>query len=462
MSNSNNKMNKKVQILGGKVVTPSGVIKADIVISAGRIIKIGKDVRIDPSAVILNAGGQYILPGFIDIHTNGIAGFDLTNGLYDPASGKFSISRSRYLSGIHNAMKAYAKHGTTLALLSSLEAPHHKMKKIFRLASEYKNNAESVFREIFYGIYMEGTFIKDKDYCGAHNPSYFHKPSVKLFKEYQDDAKGAIKIVNVAPEWGTDALRLINDLKARDIICAAGHTGATGDMMRAAAARGTSLAVHIMNGPLSSSYKPFDGGGALEVLIQSENIFAEIIPDGYHVDKSYIMDLLKRKGADKCAAITDSMFVTDLKGIKEFSLSGLKGRISRNKKYLVITGREPALFGSSLTMDKAFENLINLFTMPVKGVWYALHKPIGFEEALIKASALCSATPAKILGIYSSSKKNKDGGYSYGTGAVLTGKRADLALAKINRSKYGMKMKITDVLINGIPSSSVFKNGSSA
>jgi len=135
-------------------------------------------------------------------------------------------------------------------------------------------------------------------------------------------------------------------------------------------------------------------------VLRSDEVSAEIIADGYHVDKSYAMDTIKRKGFERVVAVTDSMFPTMLEGVKKFSMLGVDGEVSPNREYLQIAERGDALFGSTLTMDKAFSNILSWLTEPIEGVWYRSHEPLSFEEALSKASDMCSRNPARVGGIF--------------------------------------------------------------
>jgi N-acetylglucosamine-6-phosphate deacetylase len=437
----------KIQITDGNVLLPNGLSKCTVEIENSRISAINNKQKPDPSAVVISAKGKYVLPGFIDLHSNGIAGFDLTNGVYNSDKGTFNHEKNIYLEGLDNALKQYAKYGTTLVGFTTLEASISKLKKIFSLIAEYKNVGTSRYKDIFHGIFIEGTFIKDKKYCGAHNPRYFFKPSIKLFNELQEAAGGNIKIVNVVPEWGDDAFSLIEYLASKKIICAAGHTSATGDQYRMAINKGLRLGIHALNGPSSSSFKPFSSGGALETFLQSDRMYVEIITDGYHIDKSYILDLIKKKGIEKCAVITDSMFVTKMKNVKKFRISGVDGRLSDNGEYLQIIGREAdnSLFGSMLTMDKAFSNLLTWFTQPVEGIWNKTHLAISFNKALQAVSKMCSETPAKVLGVYNCSGPEK----GKCTGSIELNKLADIVIADISETKGGYKLKIEKVIAKG-------------
>lgn len=440
----------KLQILNGNVLLPTGLKKVDVEINDGIISKFARSLKTDTSAIKIYADDKYILPGFIDLHTNGTSGFDLTNGLYNVKAKSFSTKKENYLSGLNNALKDYANHGTTLVGFSTLEASITKMKNIFKLIAEYKRESTSPYKAIFYGIYMEGTFMKDKKYCGAHNPKYFFEPSISLFNEFQEAAEDNIKIVNVVPEWGESALELIEYLTSKNIICAAGHTGATGKQYSLAIDKGLNLAIHVLNGPSSTSFKSFDEGGALEAFLKSDRMYLEIIPDGYHVDKAYALDILKKKGTDKCIAISDSMFVSNMKHINEFEMNGVSGKISKNGKYIQLAGKgnENLLFGSVLTMDQAFSNLLTWFTMPIEGVWNRIHKPFSFEKALLETSKMCSANPAKLLGIYSG-KSRKLKSIRNSTGSIELGKCGDIVISEIIKNKNGYNLNVKDVILKG-------------
>ena len=68
-------------IKNGKMVLPdcSGFIGEDILIEDGVIRALGKIERAD---TVIDAGGKYVLPGLIDIHTHGSLGMAYAHGGY--------------------------------------------------------------------------------------------------------------------------------------------------------------------------------------------------------------------------------------------------------------------------------------------------------------------------------------------------------------------------------------------
>ena len=74
---------KNKAIINGTIITPFEILEDKVVISEGPIIasiengnfkKFGIDVE------IIDAGGSYIIPGFIDLHVHGGGSFDTMDG----------------------------------------------------------------------------------------------------------------------------------------------------------------------------------------------------------------------------------------------------------------------------------------------------------------------------------------------------------------------------------------------
>ncbi|HPI74329.1 MAG TPA: amidohydrolase family protein [bacterium] len=426
----------KIRIENATLVMADGCRKSDLEITDERISSIGRSSGGNAPDRIIDAAGRYLLAGFIDVHSNGIAGFDFTNGWFRDSN--FSQSEKDYCKGLETAAQAYADCGVTRVLLTSLAAPLEKLRTGLRWYASWRSSdqASYVAKNILAGVYVEGTFIKEEAFRGAHNSAYFNQPSIELFQDLQECARGQIRVVNVAPEWGQAALTLIAHLSRNQVIAAAGHTGSDGDAFRAAVDQGVRLAVHLFNGPTVGSFKPFFHGGALEAILRSPEVTAELIVDGYHVDPSYVLDALVRKGQDRIVAITDSMFATRMKDLTEFSILGVDGKVSEDGRYLEVKGRKNTLCGSVLTMDQAFSNLLTWFTRDREGIWYQNHAALSLEAALTKASALCSRNPASLLGLAQ-------------TGAIVEGNLADLVIAEIIGPKPEYQLKVKKVFLRG-------------
>ncbi len=427
----------KTRIENAALVLPDSCEIANLEISDGKISYIGLAHLCSHPDQIINARGRYVLAGFIDIHSNGIAGFDLVNGRF--LGDRFSRAEKDYFPAMEQAAGAYAATGVTRVLSSSMAAPLATLQEAFRLYASYRQShqASATLKNIFNGLYIEGTFIKEPAFRGAHNAEYFHEPSIELFEELQTAAQGNIRVVNIPPEWEEPAWKLMRHLQAQGIVIAAGHSAASGDCYERAIAQGLKLAVHLFNGPTNSSFKSFNRGAALEAVLRSNEIMAELIIDGYHVDPAYILDAIRRKGLAAMIATTDSMFAARLKDLQTFSIFGVDGQVSKNGRYLQVKGRDHTLFGSALSMDQAFANLLNWFTHDQPGVWYEKHESLPLEEALVNASALCSKNPATLMGWQQ-------------TGSIEIGKQADLIIADVLEMESGYEVKIRNLFCNGV------------
>ncbi|MCX6170270.1 MAG: amidohydrolase family protein [Ignavibacteriales bacterium] len=426
-------------ITNGKIVLENKILAGEIRIVDDTIAEIGKKLRRDKKYEIIDAKNKYVIPGFIDIHTNGSAGFDLTCGRYDQDKHRFVLNKKDYRKGIENALKFYLSKGTTKVLLSSISAPLQQTLNNFAKVADYKSD-DSYLSRVLYGLYVEGSFIKDSQSRGAQNPKYFLKPTRTLIDQIRKSSRDFVKIINLPPEWGGETNKIIKTISDEEIICTVGHSTATANQTYSAVLNGTILSTHFLNGPSSASFKPFNGGGMTEAILKSPEVYAEIIPDGYHVNKSYVLDVIKRKGLDRVIAVTDNMFIAGMKSINEFNFMGIRGKLSDNKKYLFVKERPSALFGSVLTMDEAFSNLLNWFSSDEPGVWNPLHRAMKFEEAIIVAVNMCSHNPANLL-----SMRNPNIRF----GKIKKGYNADILIVDLHRKGKKTKMKIKETIFEG-------------
>jgi len=424
------------RIKNATLVLADRCLIGDLDITGERISAVHPDHAESPPDQIIQAKGTYLLPAFIDLHSNGIAGFDFTNGWF--MNGRFSNEEADYHHGLEQAAAAYAASGVSRALLTSLAAPIDTLQRVFALYSAYRssNQASFLVKNILAGIYVEGTFIKNTAFRGAHNDDYFCTPTIELFDSLRAFSRDQIRIVNVPPEWGARGETLIHHMSEQGVIPAAGHTGASGLDYEQAIEHGVRLAIHLFNGPTGSSFKPFLHGGAVEAILRSQELWAELIVDGYHVDPGYVLDAVRRKGSHRIVAVTDNMFAAGLKDLTEFMILGVHGEVSENRRYLQVKGRSDTLCGSVLTMDQAFANLLTWFTQDYPGIWYEKHEALSLPDALIKAATLCSTNPATLLGLNQ-------------TGTIAVGKLADLLLVDIQQTDLAYQVTVNKVFIKG-------------
>src|SRR4028118_1652836 len=98
--------NQRLKIYNGKIITPYRIIPSGTVLVTGETITAvsGENLEIT-DALEIDAGGEYIAPGFIDIHVHGGGGYDFMDG-----------SETAFLK----IAELHAQYGTTSLLPTTL------------------------------------------------------------------------------------------------------------------------------------------------------------------------------------------------------------------------------------------------------------------------------------------------------------------------------------------------------
>jgi N-acetylglucosamine-6-phosphate deacetylase len=417
-----------LKLTNGYIVTKQNVTMQDVYICDGKISFNSPSGTIDK---IIDINGKYVVPGFIDIHFHGYSLFEFTTGLYDEKKNKFDESKHGFQSGFEMLSRKMAGFGVTGFYLATIAAPVQRLKFAFNNLREFMSKQQNPDGSRILGGFLEGTFI-NKNMAGAQNPAYVFEPTKQVFDSIEDG--GTIKLANVAPE-NPGACELVSYLTQKGVIVGAGHSLATGDQIKAAMNAGLKYWVHFLNGPTGHNYKCFDGGGAVETVLKSDELYAEQIVDGFHINPQYVRDVMSRKGIDKVIAVTDALYAAG-SNLKIFDLGGIKGEVSEKNEYIQVAGKRNVLCSSMLTMDRAFSNILNWFTTPMQGVWNRLHPAFELEQALVFAAQACSTSPAALTGL------NDLGSISEGSGA-------DLCILDIAGSQGKYKTQVEMTMVDG-------------
>ena len=200
---------------------------------------------------------------------------------------------------------------------------------------------------------------------------------------------------------------------------------------------GLKYCIHFTNGPTGGSYKPFDGGGAIEAVLKSNDIYAELIADGYHINPAYIRDIIARKGVERIIGITDAAFFAGTK-MKQVNMHGVLAKVSDNGQYIRVVGRENTLASSNLTMDRAFGNMLNWLTSDMEGIWNQSHKAVDFEQAMMDCARIYSTNPCELLGLTND-----------GFGRITDGAKADICVLDISGSQGNYKTEVKMTVVDG-------------
>ena len=430
---------KHTVFTGGRIVTPEKVIVGSVEVSEGKIARIQEGGNISsPGAEVVNLDGAYLMPGLIDMHINdGVALLE-----------NYSTS-AQHVARLEKVSRDLVKRGITGIFPTTLAAPVEEILIYLEGIAEFRRSWEQdPAGTEMCGVLVEGTFMNPSN-CGAQNPKYMYRPDRKILDRMLEP--GVVRLVNIAPEFGDDALDLIEYCVSRGVVPAAGHCKPTADQMVRAIDRGVRYFIHMLNGPTGSSTKSFDGGGTLQAALRDDRLAVELIVDLIHVAPRVVRDVISRKGAERVIGISDSMFPTDAPE-SDFEISGVQGRVDHEQRYIYVTGRRDAdgnvqplpepevktcdasvLYGAIVNEDEVFENLVKVLSVEMDGDWVRLHPALELDEAVRQGAQMCCTVPSKVSGMY-------DGSWSRRVGAIESGFDADLVVAEITG---GEKAKFT-------------------
>ena len=422
---------KTVQLKGGFVVTGKCVERTDIILRDGRIVLADEKERCDQ---VVDITGKYVVPGFVDIHFHGYNLFEFTSGLYDIKSEIFDNSPAAYDQGFEMLSSTLIKFGVTGFYVGTWASPIANLRHCYAQLHRYLSNTNEQPGARIMGGLLEGSFLNPQ-MAGAQNPDYVLEFCADSFDRIED--KGTIKLANVVPDFGRPSYELTEYLAGKGVVVGAGHSDATCAQIMEAAKAGLKYFIHLTNGPTGGSYKPFNGGGAIEAVLKSDELYAEQILYGYHVNPAYVRDILKRKGADKVVGITDSLFAAGSQ-VKQFTSGGICGAVSEDGKYFQVVDKANTLFSSNLTMDRGFTNLLNWLTIDMQGIWNRLHSALDLEQALVIVTKILSTNPCVLTGL------DKEG-----CGSIAEGAKADLCVLDITGSPGDFKVTVESTIVDG-------------
>lgn len=359
-------------IKNANLVLENGILwDAVLLTDKDRIVSFGRreDVVIPPQAEILDAGGLYVGPGFVDIHVH--------------SAGAYSTC----LQSVEAAACILNSGTTTFLATPSYNEPFEVFLEEIRQVKSLLGTGGAA--NAIGGLYMEGPYMNPDYGAGAwHNP-WRHPIDPTQYKALVDAAGTAAKVWVIAPERA-DLEGFVKYAKQINpaVTFSVGHSEATPAQIFKLKKYGITLQTHTMN---ATGRLPVPKGtrsaGPDEFCLTDPDIYAEVICDsqGIHVSPDMLRLILHCKGLDKTVLITDS---TGPRGENPASLQHItdlnfdvKGNLS----------------GSKLTMNAACRNLMT-------------HTNCGIAQAFL----LASRNPARVIGMDSE------------IGTIEVGKKANL------------------------------------
>jgi len=348
---------------------PPGFAAADLEIRAGHIHTIAPALASFTHSV-LDAQNCLILPGFIDVHVHGSAGFD-TMDASAPA-----------LAGLAHF---FAQHGVTTFLPTTMTSSHANTLRAVTAVANQPSHSLNGAR--IAGVHLEGPYLSPH-YPGAQRADYIRPPNLAELRELL--AASLVRLITLAPEE-PGAAALIGEALRNNVRVVLGHTNASYEVCEAAIAAGVSQATHTFNAMSGLHHRR---PGTLGAVLSNDAIYAQLIADNIHVHPAAIKILARCKGVARIILITDAIRATGMPD-GQYDLGGQMVTVEAGECRLA----DGTLAGSILTMERALFNF-----MAASGL------------SLAEAWPTTSRTPAQALG------------WGHERGEILPNYHADLVL----------------------------------
>jgi N-acetylglucosamine-6-phosphate deacetylase len=266
--------------------------------------------------------GDWLAPGFIDLHCHGGAGASVEDGAAGIAT----------LLGVHRAA------GTTRSVLSLVANPVSSLEASLDVIASLAAGDPLVL-----GAHVEGPFLAQAR-RGAHNGEYLLAPSTDVASRLLDAARGHLVQLTLAPEL-PGALDVVSLLAEAGVTVAVGHTEATFDETIAAFDRGARLVTHAFNAMPGIHHR---APGPVVAALEDERATLELILDGEHVD-TRVASLVFASAPHRVALVTDAMAAAGSED-GDYRLGSLNVAVRDGRALLRGTS---TIAGSTLTQDRA-------------------------------------------------------------------------------------------------------------
>lgn len=303
-------------------------------------IENGKFTAISPASAStegVDCTGMQAIPGLVDMHTHGCAGFDTMDAHFEEMSWFL------------------AQNGTTSWLPTTMTMDIDSIRKVTEAPRDV-NGAQIL------GFHMEGPYINPTR-KGAQNGKFIKNPDLPEFQSLD-----GMKVVTIAPEL-PNSEEFIKNCGA--LVCI-GHTDADYDTCIKAIEAGANCLTHTFNAmPGIHHRNPGPIGAAV-----AKNIYVQAITDGLHLHPAIVLMLYKTFGPERMVIISDAMRATGLgDGIYEFGGQDIEVKES------VARTMDGAIAGSTSTL------------------WRCVKQAAKFGVPFADAVRMATRTPADMIGM---------------------------------------------------------------
>jgi N-acetylglucosamine-6-phosphate deacetylase len=321
-------------LIAGRVFAPEEIPgPVAVIVSNGRIQSIHAKLdrpELPDGCEVDDLRPWSLAPGFIDLHTHGFGGHDVTSGTEGDV---LDMARKLPSTGVTAFYATIASTG-----------PRETRRQVARVAQAAEDLDKASSRIL--GIRLEGPYISHAKRGAQFEPS-IRRPDPDELEMLA--GQGPIRMLDFAPEEDTE-FRLLRRAVELGINPSIGHTAATYAQSMAAIEAGARHCAHLFNAmPVLDHRAP----GAVGALLTDTLGSVEIVADGVHVHPAMLRLAIAARGPARVALVTDAMPAA----------GEAPGRYTFLEREIVVADgavRLPdgTLAGSVLTLDRAVRNMI--------------------------------------------------------------------------------------------------------
>lgn len=369
---------------GGVLVLADRLLPGSVVTEGQRIAAVLPAGEPLPSGERIDLAGNFLTPGFIDLHVHGGDNADFMDATAE---------------AFRTICRAHARHGTTALLATSTVARHDQhlaFLDVCRSLKGQETGGAAVVGAHFYGPYF------GPEACGCHPVGSARSPVAAEYDQYLAFAD-CLVTATVAPELD-GAEGFVRACRAAGVRCNAGHSHATFSQVEAAVGWGVRHVDHLFcamsdRARLRQTRTYPMRGGLLEATLYFDELTTEVIADGKHLAPELLRLAYKVKGPDRLALVSDANRALGMPD-GEYLFGALDGgeRILRRDDVGVMPDGK-SLASGVLGMDQAVRVMLRATGAPLPEV-----------------VRMASLTPARIAGLEAD------------RGSIEIGKRADLVV----------------------------------
>jgi N-acetylglucosamine-6-phosphate deacetylase len=324
-----------IRLTNGKVVTDGKILEGvDILVENGIITDVVPTAH-DEKSVDLK--GNFISAGFIELHCHGAMGYEFIDGTAE---------------AYQKICEKHAAHGTKV-MYATFSATDFDL--LYKSLEIFESVKDSLPLEI-PGVHLEGPYFA-LEMSGAQNPKFIHEPRAEEYIPIIERFGHLISRWSYAPELDKDN-KFLDYLTAHGITPAIAHSAAEYSHILPAFEKGNRLVTHLYSCTSTiTRHGGFRHLGIIESAYLLDDMYVEAIADGCHLPAELLRLIVKLKGTDKVALITDATRAGGMTA-EEF-----KGGDSGGMKFIIEDGvaklpDRTAFAGSIATSDQLLQRTV--------------------------------------------------------------------------------------------------------